>query len=119
MNAWLHTTRFSRGKLPHWEVLNGRYFITVRCADSLPSEVVTRLQQIHETMRLIEPASNGFAELQRTYFRMMEKHLDAGAGRCPLQGAGAAGVMVAELEGVREWHIDVRIIQSCRITGTR
>lgn len=27
MNRWLHTTRFTRGKLPHWEVSNGRYYL--------------------------------------------------------------------------------------------
>jgi len=47
MTHWLHTTRFTRGKLPHWEVTEGRYFVTVRCADSLPGSIVDRLSEIH------------------------------------------------------------------------
>ncbi len=33
------TTRFTRGKLPHWEVEGGRYFVTVRCADRVQLKV--------------------------------------------------------------------------------
>ena len=49
------TTRFKRGKLPHWEVERGRYFIIVRLADSLPHETVLRLQEIHRCLAEIEP----------------------------------------------------------------
>jgi REP element-mobilizing transposase RayT len=104
---YLHTTRFTRGKLPHWEVLNGRYFVTVRCADSLPERVVSRLAEIHESLSLIEPRSDQFAALQRTYFRMMEKYLDAGTGACRLSDLRAAEIIVEELNALHAWQIDV------------
>ena len=77
----VHTTRFTRGKLPHGEVENGRYFVTVRCHDSLPTEAVARLAEIHATLQSTEAQSEQFAEAQseqfaaeqRRYFQTMER----------------------------------------------
>ncbi len=102
-----HTTRYTRGKLPHWEVQDGRYFVTVRCADSLPLNVNERLQEIHESLRLVEPRSESFAALQRIYFRTLEKYLDTGAGECRLRDNRAAQIVVSELTGLEEWKIKV------------
>ena len=101
-----HTIRFRRGKLPHWEVEGGRYFITVRLADSLPDEVVARLQEIHQTLSTIESASEQFAALQRQYFRTMEKYLDAGTGSCAHCDPRCAQAIVAELAALSEWAVD-------------
>jgi REP element-mobilizing transposase RayT len=107
MSAFVHTTRFTRGKLPHWEVADGRYFITVRCADSLPHTIVDRLREIHESLRQIEPQSDQFVALQRRYFQTMGKHLDAGVGACRLRDPRAAQIVMAELDGLIEWDIAV------------
>ena len=69
----VHTTRFTRGKLPHGEVENGRYFVTVRCHDSLPTEAVARLAEIHATLQSTEAQSEQFAAEQRRYFQTMER----------------------------------------------
>ena len=100
MGSLVHTTRYSRGRLPHWEVERGRYFVTVRCADSLPRDVVERLREIHESIRSVESASPQFAQLQRTYFRTMEKYLDAGNGSSPLQNPRAAEALAEALQGL-------------------
>lgn len=105
--SFLHTTRFHRGKLPHWEVESGRYFVTVRLADSLPREVVLRLQEIHRSIAEITPRSEAFVSLQREYFRTMEKHLDAGAGECLLRQPVHATVIVEELGSLADWSVDV------------
>jgi putative transposase len=107
MSRRLHPTRFTRRKLPHWEVLDGRYFVTVRCADSLPRPAVDRLREIHESRRTIAPNSDQFAALQREYFLSMEKHLDAGHGSCVLARGSVAQIVAAELTALREWGIDV------------
>lgn len=107
MKSLVETTRFTRGKLPHWEVRNGIYFITVRCADSLPTEVVERLRSIHLNLSAVEPSSLQFAALQRQYFLTMEKHLDAGHGKCRLADSRAAALVVAELGALTEWLVDV------------
>lgn len=105
--SFLHTTRFHRGKLPHWEVESGRYFVTVRLADSLPREVVLRLQEIHRSIAEITPSSEAFVALQREYFRTMETHLDAGAGECLLRQPVHAKLIVEELRSLADWSIDV------------
>jgi REP element-mobilizing transposase RayT len=100
------TTRFRRGKLPHWEVKDGRYFITVRLADSLPREVVLRLQETHRNLKEIEAQSEQFATLQRQYFRIMEKYLDVGMGACCLRTPSAAEVVADELTTLHEWDVE-------------
>ena len=105
MNRWVDTTRFTRGKLPHWEVVGGRYFVTVRCADSLPQLVLQRLRELHESIRLIEPSSGQFAALQRQHFRLMEKHLDEGIGACPLREPATADIIVEELLSLKDWEV--------------
>jgi REP element-mobilizing transposase RayT len=103
----VHTTRFRRGKLPHWEVLDGRYFVTVRLGDSLPREVVLRLEEIHRALAAIEARSTQFAALQRQYFLTMEKYLDAGTGACVLKDEPCASCVVDELEALNEWSVAV------------
>ncbi len=34
-------------RLPHWEVAGRPHFVTVRCAGSLPPDVVARLREVH------------------------------------------------------------------------
>ncbi|MBL9188293.1 MAG: transposase [Opitutaceae bacterium] len=103
---FVHTTRFRRGKLPHWEVEGGRYFVTVRLADSLPHEVVARLQEIHCALSAIEPASEQFAALQRQYFRTLEKYLDAGTGSCALGDPRCAQLIAKELTALADWAVE-------------
>jgi REP element-mobilizing transposase RayT len=101
------TTKFRRGKLPHWEVESGRYFVTVRLADSLPAYTVLQLQEIHASLQRIEPRSEQFAALQRQYFRTMEKYLDAGAGSCLLRHSNNANLVVTALQSLSEWNVEV------------
>lgn len=75
--------RIWRTRLPHWEVRNARYFVTIRCLGSLPVEVVGRLSEIHDSLQTHEPASAMFSKLQRQYFLTMERYLDQGSGFSP------------------------------------
>jgi hypothetical protein len=74
------TIKFTRRHLPHWEVEHAEYFVTVRCADSLPREAVLRLVELHQALAHINPESADFAATQRQLFRTLEKFLDAGHG---------------------------------------
>jgi REP element-mobilizing transposase RayT len=103
----VHTTRFRRGKLPHWEIEDGRYFVTVRLGDSLPREVVLRLEEIHRALAAIEARSAQFAALQRQYFLTMEKYLDAGTGACVLKDEPYASCVVDELEALNDWSVAI------------
>lgn len=102
------TTRFSHRHLPHWEVEGGRYFITVRCADSLPQDAVLRLCELAESLRNIAPRSSQFAMHQREIFRTLEKYLDSGHGSCPLGDANAAQIVRDEFVALADdWRITV------------
>ncbi len=101
------TTRFHRGKLPHWEVENGRYFVTIRLADSLPKVVLFRLREINDALSRIESNSAQFSTLQRKYFSTLEKHLDAGMGACLMRDAGTAGIVAEELIALHDWQVAV------------
>lgn len=107
MPSLRQTIRFTRRNLPHWEVQGGRYFITVRCADSLPVKAVGRLVEIAKSLASIEPNSEAFSQLQRRYFLTLEKHLDAGAGFCPMLNVGCAQAVVNELTALKEWNVQV------------
>ena len=99
------TIRFARRRLPHWEVVDGRYFVTVRCADSLPQEAVLRLDELTKALRLITPRSDQFATLQRETFRTLEKYLDGGHGSCPLRHTDAAKIVCAEFAALSDWRV--------------
>ncbi len=103
----VETTSFRRGKLPHWEIKHGRYFVTVRLADSLPAAVLARLQEIYRDLSAIESASAQFTALQRQYFATMEKHLDAGTGACLLRDDDNAAILASEFEALGE--VDVAV----------
>jgi hypothetical protein len=115
----VNTLRFTRRALPDWEVVGGRYFVTVRCADSLPVPALARLAEIQAALETREPKSPQFAQLQRRYFATMEKYLDVAHGACPLRVASASEAVVTELHALREWHVAVRTSQLCPIIGTR
>ena len=98
----MHTTRYSRGRLPHWEIEGARYFVTVRCHGSLPADVMAQLREVHVALQAIQPASKEFALLQRKYFLTMEKYLDQGAGAVPFCRPTAAIILQRELETLIE-----------------
>jgi REP element-mobilizing transposase RayT len=103
----VETTSFRRGKLPHWEIKGGRYFVTVRLADSLPRDVVARLQEIHHSLSAVKSASTQFTALHREYFQTMEKYLDAGTGACLLRDSIAATIVRDELIALDDWSVAV------------
>jgi len=88
-------------------VEGGRYFVTVRCHDSLPEEIVARLSEIHTALRAVASHSAGFIALQRQYFLTMEKYLDAGHGHPWLASSAAAEIIADELCSLCNRDVDV------------
>ena len=68
------TTGFYRSRLPHWEVDDGQYFITVRLAGSLPGDVAQQLRQMADEAAEGPPTRR--LVLQRRIFAHMERWLD-------------------------------------------
>jgi putative transposase len=68
------TILFWREKLPHWEVIDGRYFVTLRLHGSLPAHIVEELQAM--TTGLSEHSSGGdYSLVTRKIFACMEDWL--------------------------------------------
>jgi putative transposase len=89
------TVAFWAGRLPHWEVEEGRYFVTIHLAGSIPAPGRARLRKIAEELRRTsEHSERDRLRLQRKIFAEMERWLD----RCewnPRLAAPEIAVMVA------------------------
>jgi REP element-mobilizing transposase RayT len=70
---------YSRGYLPHFDALGALQFITFRLADSLPQEVLDRIEKELEQMPMTE------RELAR--YKKIERWLDSSLGCCALRQA--------------------------------
>ncbi len=70
--------------LPHWKQPGATYFVTFRLADSLPSEVLERFEE----MRRLNDSDA---------FVWMERYLDAGSGDCPLRNSFHAAIVASGL----------------------
>lgn len=98
MKYLLETKNFWRSRLPHWEVKQGIYFITIRSAESLPFQAQKRLEEIKQTLEQQEANSESFKDYQREVFATCEKFLDSGHGFCPFVNPKAATQFISELE---------------------
>ncbi|MDB6126645.1 MAG: transposase [Verrucomicrobia bacterium] len=103
----VETTHFHRRKLPHWEIRNGEYFVTTRLADSLPRSAVEKISLLHHEIASAPSGSDIVTNLQRRYFRTLEKYLDAGTGECLLKRDNIAAIVERELAALSEWDVDI------------
>ncbi|MFA6716115.1 MAG: transposase [Victivallales bacterium] len=78
------TIRFYRKRLPHWEVRDGLYFVTLRQADSLP---VKKAEEIRCLIKELDAKPEDERDkVRRLIFRRMEAILDCGYnGRLTLE----------------------------------
>jgi putative transposase len=103
------TTAFWVGRLPHWEVEDGRYFITIHLAGAIPVEGRKRLQRLSEQVRAVaDKASPEWLSLQRMIFREMERWLDRAEWNPKLQHPQVAAMVVEAIEHRsrrNDWHV--------------
>ncbi|MDE0770337.1 MAG: transposase [Opitutaceae bacterium] len=95
-----NTKTFWRSRLPHWEVENSEYFITIRCTGSLPIEAQRRLEELKQTTEQQSSKSEAHANYQREIFSTCEKYLDQGLGFCPFESPNAS---LPFIEGLETW----------------
>ena len=97
-----HTINFWRGALPHWEVVDGNYFVTVHLANSLPRVVAESLR-----MELNAGAGDPLAR-SRAYFRKLEKWLDVNHGDAHLGQPDVAAWIadtILHYQRLGYWHV--------------
>jgi REP element-mobilizing transposase RayT len=122
----LRSGTHTRGYLPHVKREGARYFITFRLADSLPKDVLLRIQaeraerlnryrQAQAAAKWSGASAPPTAELEsieRDYFRQVEHYLDNGTGECWLRRqeiadlvAGAIRFFGGERYLLRAWVV--------------
>ncbi len=87
----------SRGYLPHVKAEGGTYFVTFRLADSLPREVLARLQVKSEASAKKAAETESKRAAEREYFRAFERALDSAHGQCWLRRVEIAELVAAAL----------------------
>jgi len=71
------TIHFWRGRLPHWEVEDRRYFVTIHLAGEIPREASDRIHAMASSVSSRDPEAG--LRIQRLIFREMERWLDGAA----------------------------------------
>jgi putative transposase len=122
LRSGIHT----RGYLPHVKREGASYFVTFRLADSLPKEVLFKIQaeRAERLQRLCAqqvaakktgPAprpSETTDEIERDYFRKLETFLDKGRGECCLKQPGIADLVANALQFFAEkrYRLDAWVV---------
>jgi REP element-mobilizing transposase RayT len=71
------TVAFWSGRLPHWEVVGGRYFVTIHLAGAIPVAGQERVRALAaEARQHPERDSSGRLKVHRRVFAEMERWLD-------------------------------------------
>jgi putative DNA methylase len=103
------TIAFCEGRLPHWEVVDGRYFITIHLAGAIPAQGRDRLRRLaaqfgsdhrHDSPKWIER--------QRMIFREMERWLDTAVQNAHLAEPQVAKMVVEAIEHrqrIGRWNV--------------
>ncbi len=93
----------NRGRLPHWELDAGLYFVTFRLADSLPAQVLEEFRSERQSILATaaqlgrELSGDEKKQIARLFSTKIERHLDAGAGSCALARPHIAGLVADAL----------------------
>jgi hypothetical protein len=102
------TIAFWRGRLPHWEVVDGRYFVTLHLAGAIPEQGQERIQAIAaELDRLAKQDHEGRMTVQRRVFAEMEAWLDRAERVAHLRQPEVAQMVMEAItfrEG-RDWNM--------------
>ena len=99
---------FWRGRLPHWEVVDGRYFVTIHLAGAIPQQGQNRIHSIAaELDKLSRHDLEGRLKVQRHVFAEMEAWLDRVEGVAYLQWSDIARMIIEAItfREQRDWHI--------------
>jgi REP element-mobilizing transposase RayT len=102
------TIAFWRGRLPHWEVADGRYFVTIHLAGAIPLQGQKRVQAIADELRKApRQTEERRLQVQRRIFAEMELWLDRAEHVDHLRRSDVAEMIVEAIafrEG-RDWHM--------------
>jgi REP element-mobilizing transposase RayT len=113
------TIAFWVGRLPHWEVEDGKYFVTIHVAGAIPEIGRERLRLLSdEAGNALAKSPSIYLALQRAIFREMEKWLDRAQWNPKLQNPLIANMLIESIEHrCRQniWQIDEFVIMPTHV----
>jgi REP element-mobilizing transposase RayT len=93
------TIGFWCGRLPHWEVEDGRYFVTIHLAGAIPAQGRAKLRQLisqlPKTHLLDDPKQ---LRVQRKIFAELDQWLDRSAWNAHLQNKEIAEMVIEAID---------------------
>jgi REP element-mobilizing transposase RayT len=102
------TISFWQGRLPHWEVEDGRYYITIHVRGAIPAPGRLRLRQISAELVKQRPRTPEWLKLQRKIFGEMERWLDCAKWAPHFASERMAQMVVEAIEHRHlrgDWHV--------------
>jgi putative transposase len=103
------TIAFWTGRLPHWEVEDGRYFITIHLAGAIPLQGRSQIRAISEQLaNITDRNSPKWLEIQRSIFASMERWLDLAKWNPHFASAEVAQMACEAIEHrhrAGDWHL--------------
>jgi REP element-mobilizing transposase RayT len=110
------TTSFVRKRLPHWEVFDGRYFVTLCRRGAIPPHAAAKIRRMRQPLESLQ--GGPLLEQRRQIFREMETWLDRAETVRDLVSPGLAA-MLREAIGHRvecgEWAMFGYVIMPSHI----
>ena len=93
------TIAFWQGRLPHWEVSEGRYFVTIHLASAIPRQGQDQIHALSaEYNKLAQHDQEGRLQLQRRIYATMERWLDRLEYVTYLQRPDVAQIILESIE---------------------
>jgi REP element-mobilizing transposase RayT len=92
------TIAFWRGRLPHWEVESGRYFITIHTSGAIPLQGRKRLRAMARQLGKTGRKSPQWLVRQRLIFGEIERWIDSAQWSPHLKSAEIAQMVVESIK---------------------
>jgi putative transposase len=87
------------GRLPHWEVADGRYFATIHVAGAIPYSAQNRIRaEVARLEKFVPYDRNAHWRIQREIFREMESWLDRSSRNPYLANPRIAEMLVEAID---------------------
>ncbi|MCJ8329540.1 MAG: transposase [Lentisphaeria bacterium] len=100
------TLSFWRGHLPHWEIVDGIYFITIHIKGAIPQEGLDRIRNLSSSLE--SSINKDHFKIQRQIFKDMEHYLDNAERNAILHKPEIADILtngIEYLEKENKWEM--------------
>ncbi len=102
------TLAFWYGRLPHWEVADGRYFVTLHLRGAIPEQGQVRIHSLSRALHRIPPVDQeARLQLSRRIFAEMETWLDRVCRNAYLEEPSVAALVMEAVafRHRRKWNM--------------